>query len=48
MIIFEYKNFIKKLASELRGKSQEEINRKIQEFTRDLKKEIRDGTTIRK
>lgn len=48
MTIFEYKNFVRKLANELRGKSFEEINRQLDQLKQDIKKEIQVGTNMRK
>lgn len=48
MIVSEYKNFIKKLAAEMRGKSSEEIRQKLDQLGQDLKKEITYGSNVRK
>lgn len=48
MIVSEYKNFIKKFANELRGKSSEEVRQKLDQLGQDLRREISYGSTIRK
>lgn len=48
MIIIEYKNFVRKLATELRGKSAEEIRVKLEQLTQDVKREITYGANLKK
>jgi hypothetical protein len=43
MMASEYKNFIKKLAQELRGKGSEEIRQKLEQLGHDLRREITYG-----
>lgn len=48
MMPAEYKNFIRKLANEWRGKSSEEIDQKIQQFRQDIKRELLYGSGLKK
>lgn len=48
MTIFEYKNFVRKLANELRGSSSEEISRRLEQLKVDVKREIAFGNSMRK
>ena len=48
MVVADYKNFIKKLAVEMRGKSSEEIRQKLEQLSQDLKREITYGSNLRK
>jgi hypothetical protein len=48
MIITEYRTFIKKLANELRGKSSIEVQQRLDEIKRDVKREIAFGTSNKK
>lgn len=48
MIITEYKNFVKKLATELRGKGAEEIRMRLEQLSADVKREISYGANLKK